>query len=525
MNQPLPLPIFVLIVVAIISWPLIRKYAPKFFSRSKVKIDKPVSSLSLLKWALRDPTTRRRLFFSAALILVLGLAHGIPLPGIQSSSSSHIGLPAMNQLFPELHLSLFLFGITPFLLACSTLQVGSAFIPVLKQWTFNSSDSRRNLIRATWVVAFVLIVIQAYSVGVSLENNEISSSSGLGFLIFVVLTLTASMGFLLFMAHLIQRFGMGNGIALVAVSLVFPQLISALRHLFNDPTMVSMSVIVLPLSVGLFFTAYHLARKARFMDLILNGKKQITVRLPFRPTVVGDVPHYIASSILLFPLTLATLLSSEIIHNIAAAIMNGWLHFVLFTLLVGAAAYIYTLLVFKPRYLCTFMERFGYESGETGKRPSAQSLNRQMSRTLLMTILFIVIATYLQMFAVVSLDISFSITKILLGWPVIVLGGVAADIILQISFRHDKSVSGIENWETCHVVGDEWEATLKASYLTSQGIPALIEPLRFSWGIPTRTIVDEYRVHVPKESCKEAGNLLDEKVPHTFSLTTNQKSR
>lgn len=510
MNQPLPLPIFILIVVALVSWPLILKYAPKFLGRSMAKADKPSSSLSLIKWAIRDSTTRRRLSISLALIFGLGLAQNIPLPGIRHLDISQLSLAALNLPFSA-HYSLLLLGITPFLAACGIIQIGSAFVPALKRWTFASSDSRRNLMRATLVVTFVLTVLQAYSVAVSLENYGLSSFSGFGFIIFIVLTITGSMSLLLFVAYLIQRFGVGNGIALVAVSLTFPQIVIALYRLFSDPTMVSMSIVVLPLSVGLFLTAYHLARRARHIDLTLSGKNQTTIHFPFRPTIIADMPADIASSVLLFPLTLATLLHSEKIQHVGMTIVSGWPHFILFILLVSLAAYVYRFLVFRPKYLHAFIDRFGYESAETGKQPSAQSLNSQMLKTVLITILFIVLVAFIQNSVVPFFDISFSLARILVGWPVIVLGGVSADIISQINFLRDQSISSIENWDVCHVVGDEWEATLKAGYLTTQGIPAMIEPLRFSWGMPTRTIIDEYKIHVPAEYRKEASNLLEER--------------
>src|SRR5262245_48336190 len=117
LNQPLPLPVFILIIITIISWPLVRKYASKFLGRSRVKLDKPASSFSLLKWGLRDPVTRRRLSISVLLCCGLGLAYNIPFPGIQSQDFSYLDLQGLNQLFPEFHFSIFLLGITPFLFA------------------------------------------------------------------------------------------------------------------------------------------------------------------------------------------------------------------------------------------------------------------------------------------------------------------------------------------------------------------------------------------------------------------------
>jgi hypothetical protein len=55
---------------------------------------------------------------------------------------------------------------------------------------------------------------------------------------------------------------------------------------------------------------------------------------------------------------------------------------------------------------------------------------------------------------------------------------------------------------------DEFEASIKAEFLKNKGIQVLIEPFRFTWGMPVRTIVDQYKIYVPSEKKDEARNLL-----------------
>jgi hypothetical protein len=106
------------------------------------------------------------------------------------------------------------------------------------------------------------------------------------------------------------------------------------------------------------------------------------------------------------------------------------------------------------------------------------------------------------------LKIPYSPANLFSAGILLVIVGVFSDIISQIGFFKDKFESGIKEWAICYVAFDEIEATIKSNYLKDQGIPALVEPLRFTWGLPIRTIVDQYRLYVPVNKNKEARDLL-----------------
>ncbi len=95
------------------------------------------------------------------------------------------------------------------------------------------------------------------------------------------------------------------------------------------------------------------------------------------------------------------------------------------------------------------------------------------------------------------------------GTGTLFLVGVFFDLMKQLEFfKKKKKESGIENWAVCYIAPDEIEAQIKTGYLAAKQIPALMEPLRFTWGMPIRTAVDQYRIHVPAEKCAKARQMI-----------------
>ncbi len=106
------------------------------------------------------------------------------------------------------------------------------------------------------------------------------------------------------------------------------------------------------------------------------------------------------------------------------------------------------------------------------------------------------------------LKMPYWIASLFCGTAVLLGVGVFADILHQAEFFKNRVDSGIKDWEVCYTAFDEFEAKIKAEFLRSKGIQGLIEPFRFTWGIPVRTMVDQYRIYVPFDKKEEARNLL-----------------
>ena len=93
-------------------------------------------------------------------------------------------------------------------------------------------------------------------------------------------------------------------------------------------------------------------------------------------------------------------------------------------------------------------------------------------------------------------------------FSIVLVTAVMLDTLNQLKFFKSKQDSGIKNWGVCYTAFSETEAEVKVAYLERQGIKSLIEPLRFSWGVPIRTMIDQYRIYTPADKTSEARNLI-----------------
>lgn len=457
---------------------------------------------SLLKWAVTNSKIQKRLLVSVFFIVALSFAYLIPMPGIQQfPPGSVLGL---SGILSGLNFSLFGLGIVPFFQSCFLVQIGSAFIPALRRWTFDDSPiARSQLLNTTYGLTLLLTTTQTFLLALSFKNAGFGNFLGSGFVIFFVVTTIASVAFLLFAAQLIKKFGVGNGVALVLVLPFFTDFFRIAR----DSWVLESGIITLFISLVLFAFAYFMARKTYGINMIINQQVTVPASLPFRPTVLGQVPYGFARGILLFPLTLLGFVSSSTIETIAFYTTNPFLHVILLTLLIILVAHLYVHLVFKPKILCATLERFGYKMPE-GSPVTETILKQHIKKTLWVIIFFLMVVAFLQILAHQVFDVPDDVVKLLLGWPVILVGGVAADVVSQLEFYQKRETSDIGSWQVCDIVGNEWDAILKANYLKAQGIPALVEAFRYSWGAPIRTAIDEYRIHAPVAQSEKAVTFL-----------------
>jgi hypothetical protein len=149
----------------------------------------------------------------------------------------------------------------------------------------------------------------------------------------------------------------------------------------------------------------------------------------------------------------------------------------------------------------------GYSLVKKGKSDE-DYLDNNMSKVLIITGLFLIGIAIIPDLAMVILKIPYLVAALLGGAGIITAVGVFSDVIRQFEFYKDKRESAIKEWGICYIAFDEIEAKIKSEYLKSNGILALVEQLRFTWGMPIRTIVDQYRIYVPADKKEEARNLI-----------------
>lgn len=481
-NGPLPLPLFIILIAALVLWPIGAKILFKFRKHDSDSLPHflPADSpFKLLGWALRDLLTLRRLAVSLLLGTGIAFLRHIPLPGFTVPDLSYLGLDLENVYSMP---SLFSLNLQPFLSACVYMQVVALFIPPLRRWMFDSTQFKK-MAWATLLCTFTLVLILATSLAIGFEGRGWIEP---GAKLMVIISLTAAMSFLLVIAKCIQSWGIGNGIAICYVALSVPGLLKAWQQ----------TLILIPASAILFLIAFRLAYRTPCYTVI----NKTPLQLPLRRTLLGITPWHMTAFVVLLPATLNVLYPSEFLRTFTEVSAMGWPNMVFSLVILVACVFAYKNVVFRSGTVVRWLHQYGFEVRSDFKN----GLSRALNRTLLLTTVFLFVAAHLPALLAGEGGISYNAASLLVSWPVIILGGVAADIVSQLQFYRDRATSGIENWVQLTVAGDDMEAAIIQGHLRSHEIPALIEPLRFSWRLPARTMVDQYVIYIPETHIQKA---------------------
>lgn len=466
---------------------------------------------------------RRRVLITIGILIILRIMFFIPLPGINISALQDflgkIQNPSFStkiELFTGMARSLTIFslGLMPFFSACLLLQLGSIFIPSLRRFTFGGEQGRNRLLRYTYILTILLSILQAYFLTSWILKPSTFKGAHLvilpawQFRLIAIPTLVGAVILLLFIADIITQYGIGNGVAVITVSCLSIKLLLAAKkmvilHFQIKQISDGMVFLLIILFIGVIWGIFYFTRMGKMIKIRNKNLQEDSIYL--RPTIVGYIPlgwavGWTNTIIFLFMAHLPFLKSSLFVRFLIPIVK---------CILIFVFTYVYALIVFKPKYIQNLLKTYGVTVIGEDNRFIDRFLKYNLKKVLVFTGLFLIGVMFLPDLITHLLKIpSYAIVG-LFDWAVLIpFVGVISDIIQQLEFFKDKESSGIKTWSICYIALGENEAEIKKAYLTSQGIPSLVEPLRFSWGMPIRTIVDQYRIYVPKDKKKIARNLI-----------------
>lgn len=477
---------------------------------------------SILVWAGMDIEMRKRILITVGALFVLRIVFILPLPGID--------LGALKEFFRRIsleregnilmlfsggamgRLTVFGLGLMPFFSSCIIMQLLSAVIPALRKLSLDGESGRVVILKYVYIITMVLCLVQSYFISLWLENParfegiRLIAMSGFGFRLICMATMTAAVLFLLFIASLISKYGIGNGVAVIAISFIPIRLFIACKQIMvlDHKRLLSFSPIFLGIIfIGLIYIIYFITNRTKLIEF--QGGNSNKILIHFRPTIIGNAPIWLAQAIILFPATVASLIGTRSLNNL---FMRGHLlYYLVYLILIVFFSYFYTAVVFNPKYVLHIASKYGYRLKD-GNGKDENYLDDNISKALITTIFFLATLALIPDIVMVSFRIPYLVAGLFGGTGIVLAVGVFSDIIRQIGFFKDKQESGIKDWNICYIAFDEVESKIKSEYLKSRGIPALIEPLRFTWGMPIRTMVDQYRIYVPAEKKQAARDLV-----------------
>ena len=402
---------------------------------------------------------RQRLVFLVLALLVFRLGAHIPVPGIDPDQLARLfsgqkdGILGMFNLFSGGALSrftIFALGIMPYISASIIMQLMTIVVPSLESLKKEGQAGQRKITQYTRYGTVFLATFQALGISVALQAQPgLVINPGLMFELNTVVTLVTGTMFLMWLGEQITERGLGNGISIIIFGGIVSGLPNALASLLELVRTGSMNIIsallIVVIVVAVTYFVVFVERGQRRI-LVNYAKRQVGNKIyggqssyfPLKLNMAGVIPPIFASSIILFPATIAgwftsgepTNMFSRIIKDLAATLAPGQ---PVYTILYAAAiiffCFFYTALVFNSRETAENLKKSG--AFVPGIRPGDQTaryIDKILVRLTLAGAIYMVLVCLLPEFLVLKYNVPFYFG----GTSLLIIVVVAMDFMAQV---------------------------------------------------------------------------------------------
>lgn len=402
---------------------------------------------------------KQRLLFVLGALIIYRLGTYIPIPGIDPVVLAQIfaqhqgGVLGVFNMFSGGALSrmtIFALSVMPYISASIIMQLMTVASPQLAVLKKEGEAGRRKINQYTRFGTVVLAMLQAYGMAVGLEKMQGANGAsavlygGTFFYVTTVVTLTGGTMFLMWLGEQITQRGIGQGISLIIFTGIVANLPHSLANMFELGRTGSLSTPVILFIVVLAVTliaAIVFFERAQRRILIQYPKRQVgnkimqgeATHLPLKLNTAGVIPPIFASSILLFPLTIAGFNADggpEWLRTVTAYLGHGQpLYIVMFVAIILFFCFFYTAVVFNPSETAENLKKNGgFIAGVRPGKNTADYLDYVLTR------LTVVGAIYIAVVCVIPelLIAKYSIPFYLGGTSLLIVVNVIIDFIGQV---------------------------------------------------------------------------------------------
>ena len=415
---------------------------------------------------------KNRLLFVLIAIVIYRIGTYIPVPGLDparltelfnAQQNNIVGLFNMFSGGALMRFSIFALGIMPYIMASIIIQLLGLSIPSLAELRKEGEAGQRKLNQYTRYGTVFLSMFQAIGIAKMFAAKGIALTPGIPFYVITTLTLMTGTLFLMWLGEQITERGIGNGISLIIFAGIVAGLPVATSRVIEQVRegqlqVLSMLLIVaaIVLVVGVVVFIERAQRRipiqyARRMQggMVYSAK---STHLPLKINMAGVVPPIFASSIILFPATLAQIFSGVKgmgwLTTISVSLQQGQpLHMLLFALAIVFFCYVYTAIIFNPRETADNLKKSG--AFIPGIRPGDQTakyVDGVMTRLTLFGAFYVTLVCLLPEFMILAWNVPFYFG----GTSLLIVVVVVMDFIAQVQ---------------SHVMSYQYESLLKKANL------------------------------------------------------------
>lgn len=394
--------------------------------------------------AWRLPDLRKKLLFTALVIAIYRLGCFIPVPGVSVDAIKDMfntgGVFDFYNLFAGGGLervAIFAMGIMPYITASIIMQLLTMVIPKLEMLMKEGESGQKKVNQYTRYFTGVLAFIEAIGfVFLFRSYGAFPPDAPLNALRFwlIVMTLTVGAVLVMWLGELITQRGIGNGISLMIFASIVSRLPGGLQKLFtlNPGYWVLMGVVsVLVVAAIVYITQGQRRIPVQYAKRVVGRKVYggQSTYLPLRINMAGVIPVIFASSVLLFPVTLAQMTPWSWAKSLAEAIgPSTWWYVVAEVILIVLFTYFYTAVQFNPIDQADNLRKYGgYVPGIRPGRPTAAYLDRVLTRITFCGALFLAAIVLLPTALIKGANVPFYFG----GTSLLIVVGVALDTMKQ----------------------------------------------------------------------------------------------
>jgi preprotein translocase subunit SecY len=410
--------------------------------------------LSSFQNIFKVPELKSRILFTLALLAVYRIGAHIPTPGINGEALSEFlarsGAGALMGFFDMFsggalsRVTIFALGIMPYISASIIFQLLTVVIPAIGKLAKEGEAGRKKIVRYTRYGTIVISAIQSFGIAAGLEsmqNGAFIQNPGWSFRLLTMLTLTSGTAFIMWLGEQITERGIGNGISLIIFAGIvarFPNaVISTIRLIQAGELSLLFVIALVVMMVGVIGAIIYVERGQRKIPVqyakrvvgrkIYGGQ---STHLPLKINTAGVIPPIFASSIIMFPATVAGFIAIPWVQSIARQLSPGTiLYTLLYVGMIFFFAYFYTAIIFNPVDISDNLKKYGgYIPGIRPGQKTSEYIYKVLSRLTFFGGFYLALICIIPEILISRFNVPFYFG----GTSILITVGVALDTVSQI---------------------------------------------------------------------------------------------
>ncbi len=354
--------------------------------------------LSALSNIYRIPELRQKITFTLIMFAIFRMGTHIPVPGVNPavieqlfSSGNLFGLLDLFSGGALSKFSIFAMSITPYINASIIIQLRTVVIPTLEQWSKEGQEGHKKTTQVTRYLTVALAFLQA--IGMSIGLRDAILNPGIPSILVIAITLTAGTVFLMWVGEQMTAQGVGNGISLIifaGIVAALPKNLERIYRYLQAGTISALNVIFFVLIAVAMVVFVILIHEAHRRIPISYAKRVVGSRaygghsshIPLKVNQAGVIPIIFASSVLMFPVTVAQFIDVPWVKTVASYFAWGTpLQTTLYALLILFFTYFYTAVTVKIPDMAENLKKYGgFIPGVRPGKPTEDYLDRVLTR-------------------------------------------------------------------------------------------------------------------------------------------------